>query len=327
MLFQTLTPLEIVYLLEEVKKKIENSLLNHSSMKSNKLDLRQYLFLYHLYQKEPLSVSDLSRSLSCSQPHISQLFKKLEKKALVYKVKDEEDQRSNLLRLSNQGRDLVRDLQTQHIKVEEQIESSMKAIDIDLFRVLRFFSSNFGVDDKTVPTVLPPKTETPSEPEKPDRKIRVLSFDQSEPVRSAQLKNLVSIRGYIERCFDSWGIEMSVEDFLSLHVDQLWLDNCSVFGVDDEVKAVISWMHDERNMFELYILWDESIPLKAAVIVEEVERIKSIAKKLELNTVYLTISDKQQELSTLLQRNGFEIITAKENNNHYGRLFFKSFLT
>lgn len=78
------------------------------NLKAGKLTItaEQWTILYHLWQEEGLTQQELANLTFRDKPSITRLINNLEKMALVIRVNDKQDRRSNLIYLTKEGRKL-----------------------------------------------------------------------------------------------------------------------------------------------------------------------------------------------------------------------------
>lgn len=78
------------------------------NLKVGKLNVtsEQWTILYHLWQEEGLTQQELANLTFRDKPSITRLINNLEKIALVIRVNDKKDRRSNLIYLTKEGRKL-----------------------------------------------------------------------------------------------------------------------------------------------------------------------------------------------------------------------------
>jgi MarR family transcriptional repressor of mepA len=67
--------------------------------------------IYALHHKDQLSVVELAAEIGYTHPSTISLLKDLEKQQLIRSRKDKSDERKRIIRLSEKGRDLVRQMQ------------------------------------------------------------------------------------------------------------------------------------------------------------------------------------------------------------------------
>lgn len=117
----------VSYLLAKVSTAFRTSLEKHLSL----IDLHggQIFVLFELWKKDGLRQVDLARSLDLSAPTVNKTVKGLIEVGLVTRSRLDDDARSTRIFLTNLGRKVREDIETQWIEVEEECLASINEIE------------------------------------------------------------------------------------------------------------------------------------------------------------------------------------------------------
>lgn len=102
-----------------------------------KFEPKWWPVFYVLYKDGPCSVKEIAEKVGHSHPSVSQTTKGMIKKGIVKAEKDETDGRITLLSLTQQGLDLIPDLEELYIDVRKAVDELLQETYHDIWKALQ----------------------------------------------------------------------------------------------------------------------------------------------------------------------------------------------
>ena len=105
---------------------MHHSIINDNiSSRENRLSLSQLLALNFIYHKGSLGVSDLAEKIGISNAASSQLLERMVQQGIVSRHENPEDRRNKLIKLTEKGKELIKDILTSRGKWLEELQHTM----------------------------------------------------------------------------------------------------------------------------------------------------------------------------------------------------------
>lgn len=111
------------------------------------LDPKWFPVFYVLAQQEEASITEIATTIGHTHPSVSQIVKEMKRQGIVVTDKRLKDARVSVVRLSEQGRRLVPQLEKQCGDVEQAVEELLQEISDDLWRAIA--SVEFQLEEKS----------------------------------------------------------------------------------------------------------------------------------------------------------------------------------
>jgi N-acetylglutamate synthase-like GNAT family acetyltransferase/DNA-binding MarR family transcriptional regulator len=100
------------------------------------LDPKWFPVFYVLSHRAEASVTEIAQIIGHSHPSVSQIVKEMKQKGLVIIGKSAEDARVSAVRLSDQGKQLIPQIETQHLDVTQAVEELLSETHHDLWKAI-----------------------------------------------------------------------------------------------------------------------------------------------------------------------------------------------
>ena len=97
---------KLIYNLRHLRKL--DSLLMHKAMKAQSAHFQHLVMIQQITKDGPVAITRIKESYHVSAPAATQLINALEKNDLIERIKDPNDKRSSLIRLSDKGKEILK---------------------------------------------------------------------------------------------------------------------------------------------------------------------------------------------------------------------------
>lgn len=127
------------YKIELCSRLMSNRLNQKFNEQGYPVTAEQWAIINYLLVEDGLSQKHLSQLVKKDHTSVSRLLDNLIKKNVVKRIADPSDRRTNLIYLTNQGRQLQSDLTKQ---VQKHLKNAVEGIDVDRIKILSITLDN-----------------------------------------------------------------------------------------------------------------------------------------------------------------------------------------